>query len=360
MSRMPIEERRHIVELSLREYSQRTIADLTGRSIATVNRIIQAYRDKRRLEDASHRRRPRVTTEKKDLQLVAAVAAIPFQSAREVLDTLGIDASARTERRRFAEAGLSSRRAAQKPLLSESNIRDRLQFAGSTKSGRGTTRGKVMFSDESTFTTQWNQRLRVWRPVNCRYDPQFVQEVAASGRTAVNVWDTVSREGLGPLLRIEGSLTSDSYCTIIDHVMLPYALDGSFSDGNYVLQHDLSPVHTSRKVRSLLEERCVTKLPWPPKGADMNIIEHVWGRIKVAMSRRPLHRASADELWEAVRLSTESAVLVHSHHSRVKTPQEHRLAQQSLPRSFNLAKLGKLGCHRPSPEWPPAYKSRTS
>ncbi|KAG0428629.1 hypothetical protein HPB47_024416 [Ixodes persulcatus] len=37
-----------------------------------------------------------------------------------------------------------------------------------------------------------------------------------------------------------------------------------------------------------------------PKGADLNIIENVWGRMKAAMARRPLHRATADELWRFV------------------------------------------------------------
>ncbi|KAM7302130.1 putative transposable element tc1 transposase [Ixodes scapularis] len=83
--------------------------------------------------------------------------------------------------------------------------------------------------------------------------------------------------------------------------MLPYALDGPFPDGNFVFQHDLSPVHTSRKVRSLLEERCVTELPWHPKRSRYEYHRTRLGRIKVAMSRHPLHRASADELWEAVR-----------------------------------------------------------
>lgn len=61
--------------------------------------------------------------------------------------------------------------------------------------------------------------------------------------------------------------------------MIPYALDGPFTDGNFVFQHYLTPVHTFRKVRSLLENRCVMELPWPAKGADMNIIEHVWERM---------------------------------------------------------------------------------
>ncbi|KAM7283455.1 putative transposable element tc1 transposase [Ixodes scapularis] len=51
----------------------------------------------------------------------------------------------------------------------------------------------------------------------------------------------------------------------------------------------------------LLEDRCLTKLPWPPKGADLNIIEDVWRRIKVTMSLCSLPRATAAELWDVVR-----------------------------------------------------------
>ncbi|KAM7292752.1 putative transposable element tc1 transposase [Ixodes scapularis] len=95
-------------------------------------------------------------------------------------------------------------------------------------------------------------------------------------------------------------MTSDDYCVIIVHVTLPYVLDGPFPGGDFVLQHDQPPVHTSRQVRSLLEERCVATLPWPPKGADLNIVAHVWGRTKSTMARCPLHRATSDELWEEV------------------------------------------------------------
>ncbi|KAL1414922.1 hypothetical protein MTO96_030013 [Rhipicephalus appendiculatus] len=122
--------------------------------------------------------------------------------------------------------------------------------------------------------------------------PLYVQAVPLSGPTAVNVWGAMGRDGLGILHRIEGPLTSAKYCNIIDYVMIPYALDGPFPD--------LSPVHTAKVVEELLNMRGVRCLRWVPKGADLNITEAVWGRMKVRLCKRGLHSSSTDGLWSAV------------------------------------------------------------
>lgn len=86
----------------------------------------------------------------------------------------------------------------------------------------------------------------------------------------------MSQHGLVPIKRMQGSLTSDGYCGIIDHVFLHYVLGGPFPDGCFPFQHDLSPIHTSRAVKRLIEARGLFELPWSPKGADLNIIEQAW------------------------------------------------------------------------------------
>lgn len=50
-------------------------------------------------------------------------------------------------------------------------------------------------------------------------------------------------------------MTCHSYCDIVDYVKIPYILEDPFPDTNFVLQHDLCPVHTSHEVRNLLEGR---------------------------------------------------------------------------------------------------------
>ncbi|KAG0436258.1 hypothetical protein HPB47_018049 [Ixodes persulcatus] len=75
---------------------------------------------------------------------------------------------------------------------------------------------------------------------------------------------------LGPLHRLSAPFTAGQYIDVLDHVLLPFLLDGPFADGCFVLQHDRSPVHQATAVKIYLEERCINSLQWPPRGADLN------------------------------------------------------------------------------------------
>ncbi|KAH9377776.1 hypothetical protein HPB48_012191 [Haemaphysalis longicornis] len=81
MSRVPHSERVRIVELCLKTYGKREIAELIGRSTNAVNGIIQAYRNEGRICDVPHDHRPRFTRAIEDEVLVAAAYANPFGTA---------------------------------------------------------------------------------------------------------------------------------------------------------------------------------------------------------------------------------------------------------------------------------------
>ena len=100
--------------------------------------------------------------------------------------------------------------------------------------------------------------------ISCRYLPNYTKSVLSRGRCSVSVWGAISKDGLGPLVRLEGPFTASRYCDVITRHLVPYALDGPFSDGCYFFQHDRSPIHKARIVQSLLEEHAVCQLEWPP------------------------------------------------------------------------------------------------
>lgn len=142
--------------------------------------------------------------------------------------------------------------------------------------------------------------------ISCRYLPNYTQSVLSSGRCSVSVWGAISKDGLGPLVRLEGPFTASRYCDVITRHLVPYALDGPFSDGCYFFQHDRSPIHKARIVQSLLEEHAVCQLEWPPCGADLNPVENVWGMLKKRLSTRANRGRTADTLWQAIAQEWES------------------------------------------------------
>ncbi|KAH7936964.1 hypothetical protein HPB49_006668 [Dermacentor silvarum] len=162
------------------------------RSNKTVNHIIQAYRDEGRISDAPHKWHPRATSAAQDMAILDAGQASPFSTAKEIGATAGVSASVSTIKRRLAPGKLKSHVVAQKPRVSEANKTVSLNFATEHASWTTDDWKTVFFADESTFTTHWAEKQRVWRPVNTRYDALYVQEVVSSGRTAVNVWGAMS------------------------------------------------------------------------------------------------------------------------------------------------------------------------
>lgn len=157
-------ERQRIITLCEQGVTQRDIAKLMRCSYSAVNRILQAYRYAGRIENLPRGHRPRATTLEEDSQIVAASRRDPTLTAKEIRDKLNWTASPYVVRRRLHEGGLHSRVPVRKPLLSAINKSKRLAFAEEHVSWTVDDWRMVLFSDESTFTTRWDQRQRIWRP----------------------------------------------------------------------------------------------------------------------------------------------------------------------------------------------------
>ncbi|KAH7956117.1 hypothetical protein HPB52_006132 [Rhipicephalus sanguineus] len=245
--RVPADEKRRIVDLSIPGLSQRVICRLLGRSRTAVNHVIQTYRETGRIAESERSGRCRCTEDEVDILIVATVVADPHISAKGIRDALQLDVSISTIRRRLVEAGLKNCVAAQKPHITERQRTQRLQFALSVQTWSSPDWNEVVFSDESTFSSRWDQKRRILAAIHAE---NLCQR-------------TMHRERLG---RHEPTRT--------------------WSTGAHRWEVD--------------------GIKWPPVGADLNPIEIVWGLIKRQLAARNLGRATKDTLWTAVREEWEA------------------------------------------------------
>uniref|UniRef100_A0A087X3G2 Transposase Tc1-like domain-containing protein n=1 Tax=Poecilia formosa TaxID=48698 RepID=A0A087X3G2_POEFO len=124
----------------------------------------------------------------------------------------GVNASARTVRRRLLEQGLVSRSAAKKPLLSRKNIRDRLIFCKRCREWTAEDWGKVIFSDESPFRLFGTSgKQLVQRRRDERYHQSCLMPTVKHPET-IHVWGCFSAKGVGSLTVLPKNTAMNKEC----------------------------------------------------------------------------------------------------------------------------------------------------
>ncbi|GBM46233.1 hypothetical protein AVEN_224802-1 [Araneus ventricosus] len=92
---------------------------------------------------------------------------------------------------------------------------------------------------------------------------------------------------MGPLIRLETTLTGDRYLSILsDH--LHSFMSIVHSDGLGQFQHDNATPHASRVATKCLQEHSsdFRHFHWSPKSPEMNIIEDIRNALLHAVERR--------------------------------------------------------------------------
>jgi hypothetical protein len=141
---------------------------------------------------------------------------------------------------RLKEAGLRARHAAVKILTDEHTL-CRSAFAESNEDRKW---DRVIFSDESIFSSANEGSVVVYRPRGEHYNSQYTRMSTCthSGRVSVLCWGWFSHEGAGMLHRVEGHLDSLQFQHILQKVMLP-SVSMLFPDGIIHFQQDHCSIH---------------------------------------------------------------------------------------------------------------------
>jgi transposase len=108
----------------------------------------------------------------------------------------------------------------------------------------------------------------------------------------VTLLSSMTHEGMGPSLAVEGATTREVFETYIEKVLAP-----ALQEGQVVVMDNLSS-HKGSRIRDLIEGRGCELIYLPPYSPDFNPIEEAFSKIKALL--RKAEARSRDALVEAM------------------------------------------------------------
>jgi transposase len=260
-------------------------------SKGAVQHWLKIYKETGDVEDKPISGRRKITGPKEDTIIKNLSLSNPEATSQEissVLNTMGITASATTVRRRLSSLGIIYGRPISKPLLSKKQRSERLKFANRNKSRDWT---KVLFTDESTFQLHANSE-KFWMR---RRNRLIVRKVKHPKK--IHVWGSFSYTGFGDLVLFEGTLNAIKLLDIYNTGLLPSV--NFLFDGDWTLQEDNDPKHTSKIAKKWKEDNLIDRMDWPSNSPDLNPIENLWRIMKVKV--RKFHPQNTNQLKKAIK-----------------------------------------------------------
>lgn len=310
---LTVEKRALIVYFHNQGEAHRSIAEKVGCGKSTVNDVLRRLETTGTTSPSKRPGRPKIfdmqaQSSLKRLATTGKNRRLSASQLRDLWEKKKTVVSTKTIRRALKDIGLRSCVARRKPLLTDTQIANRLAWALEHQHWTVNEWRRVLWSDESTFYQfPKNNRCRVWR------EPE--EEFAASCVTATvkhspsqMFWGCFSYYGLGPLVALEGSVNGEMHAKTLRKHAFP-TLRKLFPRGDGIFQEDNAPPHRCKVATAVRETNGVQCLPWPPQSPDLNPIENLWSNIKTTVysrSRKPKNRQHlvrvVKEAWKAISL----------------------------------------------------------
>ena len=196
MKQTTAEERQIVIRNFESGRSFREIGKIINRSSSTVQYIIKRYRKENRITNRPRKAPNKKFNEHDERWIRRKIKENPRLSApkltNEVEKYLGKSANPETVRRILRKQNFHGRTARNKPLISDTNKKKRLDFARQHLAKDFNFWKQVIFTDESKFNIFHSDgKITVWRRPNEEFKIQNLNSTVKHGGGSVMVWGGV-------------------------------------------------------------------------------------------------------------------------------------------------------------------------
>ena len=272
---------------------------------STVSRILEKYERTGNVENAWSGGRPGLFTSGDKTKIVKEVRRKNTLTGVDVSRNPNLnvcDASTRTVQRLLLDRGLiSSTNIPQS--LNDKQKQARLNFCEEYSKKPDSFWQKALFSDESDIFPQKCGKARLRRHVGEEVDVDFGPMDKWDPRTN-KAFGIISYNGVGPLVRYDGTIGSKTYTDLLQNNLLPNynGLRGTRSrDSQRVYFHDQARAHTAKATQDWFKNSQVHGVFLPPRSPDINIIENCWSLLKDELFKKNKELKTKEDVWLAAQ-----------------------------------------------------------
>jgi len=288
--------RHQVVALRRTGLSYRKIAKETGTSKIFVDKWCKRFDQEQSVADHRRSGRPRAVTPSVAKSIVTLLKQTPsVRVTQRALQQQGVTLSVSTIHSHASEL-MEVKSVRKKPLLTEKQMEDRLDFAKTNLRRSLSFWRSMLFTDEKCYET-FRAPHHVWV---ARGAPAPVLP-SVKRPPKIQLWGGISYYGKTSLVRLQGRQTSATYIERLEE-NLPNKERNIFP-GRWTFMHDSTGygVHGSKATRKWLDAHVLWLDPWPANSPDLNPIEHVWAMLtRDVESQNP---KSVDQYWSALQLA---------------------------------------------------------